>query len=358
MSNQIQGNFGLIALMDGTTINGFLRVENCPLVQRYNTGTDQFVPDFETMAENSRPVAVPVLRDSATGAVLTPQTVKWMYNGVALTFGDDGLSTTDGMEGVFKRIDAYPASVGGQSYSLPALRVMKNLVPLSGYDNDRLSLSGTIEVGGQSVPFNELGTDVTIQESTGNQYDALITNDKGSALTADGESLTETVHVYKDGVEVTDTSGFTFQWVKETGEGEVNLGTAKTQAISTDDVDNVLKLRCDVYRDGSKVTSGFDEVTDFSDPYYVNVKITGITGNAVRSGQTATITPVAVRRSSGEEVPSLVSEWTFTLNDNEGADFILSGKESATFTAASCQVTYADMTRAKMGLTGYVSGSF
>ena len=358
MPNQIQNSFQLIALMDGTTINGFLRTEGSPLVQRYNSGTAQFVPDFEAMAENQRPTVVPILRDSATGAVLAPQAVEWAYNGLALTFGTDGLSTNSGMEGVFKKLDAHAATIGSQSYQLPALRVMKNLVPLSGYDNDRITLSGTIETGGQQIAFNELGTEVTIQEATGNVYDILVTNDRGSALTADGETLTETARVYKDGVEVADLSGFTFQWVKETASGDTNMGTAQTQAVTTADVDNVLKLRVDVYKDGSLAASGFDEVTDFSDPYYVNLKITGITGNAVRTGETATITPVAVKRSSGEEQPSLVTEWTFAIKDNKGAAFILTGKQAATFNGASCQVTYADMERAGMGLTGYVTGTF
>ena len=358
MSNQIQNSFQLIALMDGTTINGFLRVEGSPLVQRYNAGTAQFVPDFEAMAENLRPTVVPILRDSATGAVLVPQTVEWSYNGLALTFGADGLSTNSGMEGVFKKIDSHAATIGSQTYQLPALRVMKNLVPLSGYDNDRIALSGTIEAGGQQIAFNELGTEVTIQEATGNQYDVMVTNAKGSALTADGESLTETAHVYKDGVEVTDLAGYSFSWNAVTAGGDKLLGTAQTQAISTADVDNVLKVRCDVYRDGTKMASGFDEVTDFSDPYYVALKITGITGNAVRPGETATVTPVAVKRSTGEEQPSLVSEWTFAIRDNAGAAFTLTGKSGATFAAASCQVTYADMTRAGMGLTGYVTGPF
>lgn len=39
----LEGGFTLIGLMDGTTINGFIRVEGTPLVQRYNKGTSQFI---------------------------------------------------------------------------------------------------------------------------------------------------------------------------------------------------------------------------------------------------------------------------------------------------------------------------
>lgn len=119
---------------------------------------------------------------------------------------------------------------------------MKNLVPISGYDNDRITVSGTVEISGSSIGFNALSKEVVIQESTGNQYDVLISNNKGSQLLTAGESLTDTVRIFKDGVEVTDYTGFTFQWVKMLGAGDTNWGTSRTQVVSTNDVDNVLKL--------------------------------------------------------------------------------------------------------------------
>lgn len=353
----LEGSFTLIALMDGTTINGTLRVEGTPLVQRYNKGTVVFIPDFEALAENNRPTVVVILRDVSDGSVLIPNLIEYRYNDLLLTFGSNGLSTNSGMVGYFKKIDAYSTTIGGTTYQVLALRIMKNLVPISGYDNDRITVSGTVEIGGSSIAFNALSKEVIIQESTGNQYDVLISNNKGSQLLADGESLTETARIFKDGVEVTDYSGFTFQYVKMLGSGDTNWGTLRTQVVSTNDVDNVLKIRCDVKKDGSLVASGYDEVTDFSDPYYLNIKTTGINGNTVKKGETATITPVAVKRSTGEEVPSLITSWTFSLKDNAGAAFVLTGKDVATFTGANAKVTYEDMVRAKMGLSGSISGT-
>lgn len=354
---KLEGGFTLIALLDGTTVNGILRVEGTPLVQRYNKGTSQFTPDFATLADNKKPTVVTILRDVSSGAVLTPQTLTFKYNGVALTFGSDGLSTNSGMVGFFKKIDGYSATIGSQGYSLPALRVMKNLVPISGYDNDRISVSGTIEMGGQSISFQELSTAVIIQESTGNAYDVVISDNKGSALTQAGESLNAVAAVYKDGIEVTDYTGFTFQWVKLLGTGDSNWGTSRTQEITTNDIDNVLKLRCDVKLNGSLVASGFTQITDFSDPYYVDMQITGISGNSVRPGETATVTPVARKRSDGTINASLVSNWSFNIKNNAGQDFILTGKTSATFTGKNCQITYSDMTRAGYGISGSVSGT-
>lgn len=353
--DKLSSSFTLVGIIDGTTINGYVRVDNTPLVQRYNTGTNSFVPDFEKMAENSRPVVVPILRDASTGDVVTPNSIKFMYNGLELTFGGDNLCTNEGLEGVFKKLVDYQAAVGSQSYSLPALRVMKNLVPISGYDNDRISVSGTVEVGGQSVPFNELSKEVIIQESTDNQYDVVISNDKGSAITEAGESLTERADIYKDGNKISDVSGFSFKWFKVTAESDVAMGTAQTQVIAASDVDNKQVVRCDVYQGDELLASGFDEISDFSDPYFVRMDITGIDGTAIRKGQTAIITPKAVKRSSGEEASGLVSSWTFRIQDNEGADFTLTGKESASFSGTNCQISYEDIKRAKMGISGYVT---
>lgn len=352
---KLEGGFTLIGLMDGTTINGFLRVEGTPLVQRYNKGTSQFTPDFEALADNKKPTLVVILRDVSTGEIMTPQTITYKYNGVTLTFGSDGLSTNSGMTGYFKKLDSYSATIGSQSYQLPALRVMKNLVPISGYDNDRISVSGTIEVGGQSIAFNELSKDVVIQESTGNAYDVIISDDKGGALTEAGESLTCTSTLYKDGIEVTDYSGYTFQWVKLLGTGDTNWGTSRTQKVTTGDIDNILKLRCDIKSGGSVVASGFTQITDYSDPYYVDFNITGITGNAIRSGETAVIKPVARKRSDGTD--GGVSSWSWNIKDNAGNAFTLSGKSGATFTAASASVSYEDIKRADMGLSGSVSAT-
>lgn len=104
-----------------------------------------------------------------------------------------------------------------------------------------------------SIGFNALSKEVVIPGIHRQPVRCLVSNNKGSQLLTAGESLTDTVRIFNDGVEVTDYTGFTFQWVKMLGAGDTNWGTSRTQVVSTNDVDNVLKLRCDVKKDGSLV---------------------------------------------------------------------------------------------------------
>ncbi|MFR5959937.1 MAG: hypothetical protein ACLUHA_12845 [Bacteroides stercoris] len=112
--------------------------------------------DFEALAEDKRPIVIVVLRDVSSGRILIPSKLVFKYNGTELAFGEDGLCTTEQFVGTFKRVTGYNVSVDSQSYPMTGLRVMKNLVPISGYDNDRITVSGEVEIGGHTVAFNEL----------------------------------------------------------------------------------------------------------------------------------------------------------------------------------------------------------
>lgn len=358
-SNKVEAGFTLIGLMDGTTLNGFLRVEGNPLVQRYNKGTNVFVPDFEGdgFPEDKLPTVVLIMRDTTDGSVVLPQSssIRWKYNGVELSFGEDGMCTSGGIEGVFKKIDARSTVIGGKPYNLPALQVRKNLVPISGYDNDRISVSGDIEMGGNAVAFSEISKEVIIQEMTGNAYAMSITDDKGFYLVKENDQLTAKCNIYKDGNELSDYSGIAFKWEKLMGTGNVAMGMARTQAITNADVDNVLILRCTATINGESISEKVT-ITDVSDPYEVFFDIAGITGNAIRINETATVKPVARKRADASQTATVAS-WAWNIRDNEGNPFTLSGKNAATFDAASVQISYTDIKRAKMGISGSVSAT-
>lgn len=358
MANKVEAGFTLIGLMDGTTLNGFLRIEGNPLVQRYNKDTNVFIPDFESdgFPEDNYPTAVVIVRDTSNGDVMIPQSssIVWKYNGVELEFDDSDLCVTDGLEGVFLRIDSHSTYIGGQTYNLPALQVRKNLVPISGYDNDRLSVSGTIEIGGNSISFAEISKEVIIQEITGNAYSMTITDDKGFYLVTENDSLTATCNIYKDGNEITDYTGVKFRWDKLLGTGDVEVGTGRTQVITNNDVDNVLLLRCTATINEGTISETVT-ITDVSDPYEVYFSITGITGNAIRPNETAVVTPKARKRSDGTEAS--VTTWYWSIRDNAGNPFTITDKAGSTFNASSVSISYSDIKEAGMGISGSVSAT-
>lgn len=352
-ANKIEGSITLIGMLEGTTLNGFLRVDGNPLVQRFNKGTNVFIPDFEASGfpEDKLPTAVVILRETSDGDIVIPQVagLTWKYNGIALSFGEDGLCTSEGLEGIFKKINSRPTIIDGKSYNLPALQVRKNLVPISGYDNDRLSVSGSVEMGGNAVSFSEISKEVIIQEMTGNAYAMSITDDKGFYLVNKNTQLTAKCNIYKDGNELSDYSGVTFKWEKLLGTGTVQMGTARTQVVNNEDVNNTLLLRCTATISGETI-SEVVTITDVSDPYEVHFDITGVIGRVIRKNETATIKPIARKRSDASQTAEVAS-WAWSIIDNEGKEFTLSGKSSSKFSAASAQLTFADMERAKMSIT-------
>lgn len=343
------GNFFIGAIINGTTINGMLR-STLPLVQRYTSESGVFYPDFESLAENARPVVYPFLRLTTDGSVVAPSVYKWYYNEVELTFDPTTkLSTTGNMAGVFKQID-YNVTVGSKNYTVPAIRIVKNLVPISGFDNDIIYMSGSIEIGGQQVPFEKLDKTITIEETTGNRYDLELVSDKEFGFNSENESMTVTLKVFKDAVEVTDLSAYNMKWYKVTGDGQVQIpgATTKNITLTTSDVDGTLVIRCDLLKDGGIIASAFESIRDFSDPYFIEAP-----SQNLAVGETLTITPKVVTKT-GQPVAGYTT-FKFSIRDNEGSPYKPSKHTGAEFTGASCTLTYEDVIAAKRGINGYVT---
>lgn len=364
--SRLEGGFSIIALLDGTTINGVLRVEGAPLVQRYKTGTSTFIPDLSPITSPDllpadRPTAVILVRNLSTGGIMTPVDYTFSYNGVTMTFVDVTSGSFEGKkmcsnilggdgEYLFELISDYPLTVGSTTYYLPAIRVWGNLVPISSANNDLITASGHVELNGQQIQFMDLSQTVVIQEDSGSAYDVIITDNMGGVLTDDSQTLTATCEIYKDGSKVTTFSGYTFKWYKILGTGEEAWGTNRTQDVVVSDIDSLLKLRCDVYYDNSYVVSGNHQVADNTDEYYMDFNITGITGNSIRLGETAVITPVMRKRSDGTAVTK-ISTWAWTILKNDGSTY-------KTHEGTSLELTYTEVMVCGGGVSGSVSGTW
>lgn len=353
----VQGSFQIIALMNGSSVNGQLYVDNGPLLQVFSKGTSNFTPNWESLAENKRPAVYPALIDLTNGQALSPNTVNYFYNGVQITFGADNLSNNKGWEGVFKLVVGYAATINGNTVNLTALRIMKNLVPLSGYNNDRISASGTIEKDGQSLAFKELSTPVIIQESTGNKYYLNLTADT-TQLAGNAQTITAKAQLFNAGVPVTDDSSLTFPWKKRTAAGDINFKTGSTITITRNDIDGMLTLYCEATQNGTVLASNWIQVFDYTDPLVVSFTSEGGNLPYIQPGQTLKITPHLVTQSTGAEDTTKKPTWSWYPRKNDGTDFIPSGQTKLPFTAAFMNITYDQVTAAKGAINGYVSATY
>ena len=48
--NQVTASLAIVAVSNGTTVNGYVRVDNGPLIQAWTKGSDKYTPDFEALA--------------------------------------------------------------------------------------------------------------------------------------------------------------------------------------------------------------------------------------------------------------------------------------------------------------------
>lgn len=355
---KVSSSFSFTALLNGTTINGHAAVVNGPLVQRYNRTTGTYVPDFAAMADNVKPFVYAHLNRSDTGAVVTPVSVEFRYNGVLLTFDAGGACTNIGLEAIFKKATKQ-VTVGASTYQMPALVVIGNLYSSSNVDNDLITISGTVEIAGQSVPFSAVKQNVVIGEMEGNQYDVYISADGDIYLTEASQNVTLEAKAMLNGALMTDLAGYSFKYYKVSGSGETLIGSTQSKTISVADVDSQLDVRVDLIKGASILASSFITIYDATDPFIVRVDITGVSGDMIGEGQTAVVTPHVVKKSTGEIHKEGGSEvynsFAFNIQDNAGAAFLLTGRPTASFTAASASISYADIVRAGGGINGYIS---
>ena len=350
MATTAQNGIKLVAVMDGVTVGAYLQVcGKYPLYQTYDDA-GVYRPNFEdgSVAASDKPVVALMLPDHATGELLTAQTVAWSYNGVELEFGGDGLSTNEGMEGLFEKTDSYQASYLGKTVAVPALKVLKNLVSLTNTDNDRISASGTVEVGGDQMEFREVSTEVVIQKRTDSTF--FVSLNPETLVLDDTHPSGELEAVVMVGGNIaSDLTGFTFEWYRQGADGDVKLSSATSrQTVTRDDVEGSATIKCVVKKDGAEKFTAFGFVDDQGDPLWVDITVAGIAGDRLRTGETATLGVSAYRRESGTAVT--VAEASWRTRDNEGGDFTLSGKDGPTFGGLTVQVPYGEVKRAGYGL--------
>lgn len=345
---RISANFQLFALLNGVNVRARMGIINGPLRQEYKKGTNVCTPDWETSA--SKPAVFAHLNRDDNGAVLIPTTVDLFYNGVQVAFGADGLSTTGSLAGVFKK-STKAVNIGGRDYpNMIIFEIVKNIVPVSNFDNDTILLKGTTEVAGQSLAFDAVSDTVEIVETVGSSTTLYLDGD--TDVTTDSPTATINAHVLVDGTSPSDLSAYTAKWYKVTGETVKAVSSgAWDLTVRAADVDGITTIRCDLLQKaGSKVlSSAYINIMDYTDPYRVNLYVDGINGQHITEGETAIYT-AKVEKDDGTE--DTTAQTTFTVTSNSGAQI-----DSLSGVKKSINVSFQDVINAGGGLSGYVSAT-
>lgn len=302
--NSISSHFAITALQEGVTVQGSLRI-NGTLSQNFNPRTGVPVPNWKTDA-STRPSVYPVIR---RGSVYMSRTqiynAKWYYNGIQITFGNDGKSTNfkDSAGDPMFQLGTTSVELGGHTYSLDLLTIIGNVASEGNTDLDTISYDGSVELNGKQISFPLCSVDIKISEMSTTGYLGLL-SPESAIISEKGQTVDITATLYDDAGQQP-TTWFT-KWFNAGTGAEITAARGKKKLTVTEaEVTDNLVVRCDFYTDSAytnKVTTAFASVDDTQDPEYLYISMDG--SNSDFSGQL----------SAGESVT--VNMWVATMEDS------------------------------------------
>jgi len=338
--NSIQGNIVVRRVRQGDTLTTRLESDKV-LYQGIADGGWLVNPDW-SVAEN-QPTITPIITSSLKDSIINivPGTATWMYNGLKLIFGDDGICTgivgggTAGA-GLFK-LDSTTGS----------LKIINNLASSTNSNVDKLRFDALVNTGYET----EVGADIDVRiELVGkNSYTGVV--DTTSKTFREGEVETITANSILT-LGISSISAFKTEWMK----GETifkAISTDNTCDFSRSDVNGSQNFTANFYVtiDGvDKLVSSYIFVLyDSSDPYVVI--LTPINGSEVTDTNTyVQIQADVIRRSDNIKIP--VSSWEFDSYNCRAKEITL---ETAVGTTADghkyATVTINDCDRVESGET-------
>lgn len=153
---KISNRFFVTAISDGTTVSAVLRSDKT-LSQVYSQEAGTSIPDWNLPA--NQPTVFAVVRVNGTYRVPYLAGAKWSYNGQEILFDPVTNKSTnflDGVEPIFERttyvIDEIVGTVTNH-WTMPALKILRNLAHVGNTDQDTITLDNSVEVGGTLIDF-------------------------------------------------------------------------------------------------------------------------------------------------------------------------------------------------------------
>ena len=232
--------------------------------------------------------------------------------------------------------------------TMPALQIVGNLANGSNMDADTIRLDGKIEASGHQLDFSsEIA--IAISEYTDSAYTGFIydKNEKGGIIDDTNTSVTLTQELYASG-QLVPTSDYSVKW--RLLPSDTVFSTNSEITLSASDIDSKQSVICEFIIDGTIVASYIMEVSDESDPYFVNVTWDGST--------TMTKDSTLIGQCQVKKVGTGVVQtgWTFavTMTKTDGGAF---SPTTAATSAGKITLVYADVKNAGGSITGYIKAT-
>lgn len=361
MSKTISNRFALTAVINGMTFRAqVVRDINSPaFFQFYDKDAGTCKPNW---ADTPYGPKFHVEVTDAKGTTYTPSSLKLMWNGTEVEFGTaDGNSIQLNTAGVLDAGTVKKWTENGVTY----FQLVKNIFSSGNDDNDQFYLTGQVRIqGGTMQAFRTETENVTVimTASGGTSYYVHV---EVTDVTAAGGTGTCVAHLFSSSTGQEVSGGITFQWYNMTGstaaactvqDGYSGV-TTKTLTVPEAAVNGDELFRVDITKDG-KIYSGYGQMHDWSDPYFIALEETGSgTGHNygwVDEGETVTVRAYIVDKE-GTVVANSGLTPAFTILNASGSTMTAGTDYTANTTNHSVSFTYDQVVAAGGSVNGYAT---
>lgn len=314
----------------GATFTCFIYSPSGDVFQEYDG--DACYPNFEAsnLQQEDKPKLMLIVTSSraSEGMIsVSRNDTEFFFNGQKIQFGSNLISSglvgnvilDNSVSGAFQIVE----EENEQHKRVIGLRILKNLVPISGRASISITMKARVVVGTHADVVQATYT-IPITPYTGASYKVVIApGNLGNYLIASkGETCRLRAVVYKQGVEVKDND-FTYTWQRVTANGWEafnGLQNSKSKEIDVRDTDVETQgmFRVLVHKGSSFIGSDVEMVLDVSDPYEIvcNPNRDEVIDLADPTKQKIVYSPKVVTRGSTSGVPGYT--FRFLLMDGSG----------------------------------------
>lgn len=286
MSQVIRGGTMISLIENGESLSVRLDATK-PLYQTFKKGTQDFIPNWATIADGERPILFPRVYAVMEARVLVPTDVTWKWNNVAMVFNSSGICTA-------------PAVVANKVQQIDynqskALKLIGNIASEANNDSDIITFLGKVVASGSSVDVSAEET-LVIEEASANLY-RLFLNMADDVIDGDEASIKMTAALYNQGAAM--STGVQYEFIDlATSQVLRAKGTSPDFNITRAMIDSELMVLCKAYVGTTVVAQEQRQVWDSTDGYTIVCNFGTSTGQKSKEDRTYTYTLMNTRTSA------------------------------------------------------------